>query len=742
MIVGVAATSLTFVALLISVMAYFVHYMRKEQTMLTIARLAFYTASILIAFQSALLMWGILTHHFEWTYVFSYSSTDLNLYYLISTFWAGQEGTFLLWILMGSLYGVYIVRNYKEEEPLVMGFMNLISAFIVMILIKKNPFAYVWQVNSGAFAPGVIPMEGTGLNPLLQDPWMTIHPPILFLGYSSTAILFAFAISALIKKNFDNWIKPVYPFALFVGVTLGAGIILGGYWAYTTLGWGGFWAWDPVENSSLIPWLTSLALIHGIVIQRRQGGVKKTNIFLALITLILVLYSTFLTRSGVLTDFSVHSFGASELNLYLSGFILFFLVIALFTFILRANEVKSEKVQSALFSRESFILFGVLLLLIFAILTLIGTSSPILTGLFGTPSNVSIDFYNTLAGPLAILMALLIALAPRMTWKRNSQDKLKGLVWHIAASILLGAISWAVGMRDFIPLAITTLSFFVIIVNLEIVLKMMQKKNYKFGGYLTHFGLGLMLIGIVTSSVYDTSKRVTLPLNTPTQVLGYELEFNGKIPSKDGRDMVSVLINQKEALGKYFWSDYSRAYMIGPAVRNTLMQDLYVSPIQIIPSDKSWSNTTDLELKKGEPVNFEDYILHFEKYDMGDHSSQAGDIHLAAIINVMDKDGKTLGTIKPSMTMNGQKRDLIPAELPDKKHQLFIKGINVETNSIKLAISHSEGSANPYAGKELLAAEVSIKPFINLLWIGTVLLVIGFSMAMLAQRKKRAVPIG
>jgi len=742
MIVGVAATSLTFVALLISVMAYFVHYMRKEQTMLTIARLAFYTASILIAFQSALLMWGILTHHFEWTYVFSYSSTDLNLYYLISTFWAGQEGTFLLWILMGSLYGVYIVRNYKEEEPLVMGFMNLISAFIVMILIKKNPFAYVWQVNSGAFAPGVIPMEGTGLNPLLQDPWMTIHPPILFLGYSSTAILFAFAISALIKKNFDNWIKPVYPFALFVGVTLGAGIILGGYWAYTTLGWGGFWAWDPVENSSLIPWLTSLALIHGIVIQRRQGGVKKTNIFLALITLILVLYSTFLTRSGVLTDFSVHSFGASELNLYLSGFILFFLVIALFTFILRANEVKSEKVQSALFSRESFILFGVLLLLIFAILTLIGTSSPILTGLFGTPSNVSIDFYNTLAGPLAILMALLIALAPRMTWKRNSQDKLKGLVWHIAASILLGAISWAVGMRDFIPLAITTLSFFVIIVNLEIVLKMMQKKNYKFGGYLTHFGLGLMLIGIVTSSVYDTSKRVTLPLNTPTQVLGYELEFNGKIPSKDGRDMVSVLINQKEALGKYFWSDYSRAYMIGPAVRNTLMQDSYVSPIQIIPSDKSWSNTTDLELKKGEPVNFEDYILHFEKYDMGDHSSQAGDIHLAAIINVMDKDGKTLGTIKPSMTMNGQKRDLIPAELPDKKHQLFIKGINVETNSIKLAISHSEGSANPYAGKELLAAEVSIKPFINLLWIGTVLLVIGFSMAMLAQRKKRAVPIG
>ncbi len=279
MIIGVTATAMTFVALLMSAAAYFIYYLREEESILKVARIGFYTATALIVFQSVLLMWGILTHHFEWTYVYSYSSTDLTLYYLISTFWAGQEGTFVLWVLMGSFYGIYILRNYKEDEPLVMGLMNLVNAFIIMILIKKNPFAYVWQVNPNVFAPGVLPMEGTGLNPLLQDPWMTIHPPILFLGYSSSVMLFAFAISALIKKNYDNWIKPVYPFALFVGVTLGTGIILGGYWAYTTLGWGGFWGWDPVENSSLIPWLTSLALIHGIVIQRRQGGVKKTNIF-------------------------------------------------------------------------------------------------------------------------------------------------------------------------------------------------------------------------------------------------------------------------------------------------------------------------------------------------------------------------------------------------------------------------------------------------------------------------------
>ena len=738
MIIGIAATALTFTALIISIVSYFLYYQRKSEDLLKLARLSFYTSAVLIVLQSAMLMWGILTHHFEWSYVFSYSSRDLTLYYLISTFWAGQEGTFLLWTLMGSLYGLFIIRKKEEDEALVMSFMGLVQAFIVMILIKKNPFSFVWQINPSVFAPGVIPPDGNGLNPLLQDPWMTIHPPILFAGYSATMILFAFAMAALIRKNYSDWIKPAYPYVLFASTMLGTGIILGAYWAYTTLGWGGFWGWDPVENSSLIPWITSLALIHGIVIQRTQGGVKKTNIFLALITFILVLYGSFLTRSGVLTDFSVHSFGSSELNLYLTGFVVLFLAISLLTFLFRINEVKSEKVQTELFSRESFILFGVLVLGIFAILTFIGTSSPIISGLFGKASNVSTDYYNTLAGPLAVLMGLLIALAPRLTWKRNNGEKLQQLLWHLSGAIVLGIVSFFLGIRDIMPLLITITAFFMILVNGEIIFRMVSRKNYKFGGYLTHLGLGLMLIGIITSSVYDSSKRVTLPMDTPIHIMGHEVEYNGKVPSPDGKDKVMLKINNKREIAKFYWSDYSRAYMVGPAVQNTFLRDFYVSPIQIIPPEKSWSNAREVELKKGSKISFGDYQLKFLKYDMGNHGMQSGDIHLAAEIAVFDKAGADLGIIKPAMVMRGQKKEIIPAELPDKKQKAMIKGINVETGSLTIAVSGGNDSKDIYAGKELLAVEISVKPLISVLWLGTILLVIGFILTTYQYRRKKA----
>ncbi len=730
MIIGITATAITLVALTLSIAAYFLYYLRQEPDMLRIGRIGFYTASVLIVFQSVLLMWGILTHHFEWSYVLSYSSRDLSLYYLISTFWAGQEGTFMLWLLLSVVYGFIILRWTREDEALVMLFMNLVMMFIVIILIKKNPFTYVWQANPRIFAPGVIPPDGNGLNPLLQDPWMTIHPPILFAGYSSSMILFAFAMSALIRKKFDSWIDGVYPFALFTAVTLGAGIILGGYWSYTTLGWGGYWGWDPVENASFIPWVTSLVLFHGLIIQRRVGALQKTNLFMALLTFILVLYGSFLTRSGVLTDFSVHSFGSSELNFYLIGFVLFFVVIAVGTLLLRFAEVKGNKVEFTSFSRETFILYGVLVMLVLAILTFVGTSSPIITGFFGKASNVSIDYYNSLIGPITIVMAVLIALAPVLSWKHDSGARLRKLLWHGIAAAILTIVTFVLGMRDPVSIILAGLTYFMILVNGELVVKMWRRKNYRFGGYLVHVGLGLMIIGIITSSVYDRAQKVTLPMHTDTNVFGYTLTYNGKIPSPDGKDKVDISINHQTYFAKFYWSDYSQAYMVGPAVKNTFLQDYYVSPIQIIPAEKSWSNTSELELKKGQTVPYKDYLLRFTGYDMNGHQMQAGDVHIAAIIEVYDTSGKRIDTIKPAMVMRGRDKKNIPAELPDKSYQVMIKGINVENGSLKLAMAGKKGQDTRYAGKELLAVEVSVKPLINVLWLGTVLLVVGFLLAL------------
>ncbi|MEJ2543480.1 MAG: cytochrome c biogenesis protein CcsA, partial [Calditrichaceae bacterium] len=272
---------------------------KNQQTKIKIenGRISYYIGVILIVIASAYLFYLFITYQFQYTYVYGYSSRDLPLGFLISSFWAGQEGSFLFWILMNAFLGFIFIKTSKKYETSGMFFFSLIQLFFLAILIKASPFETFNQ----------IPPDGSGLNPLLQNFWMVIHPPILFIGYAAAAFPFVLAISSLLKKDFDGWVKHALPWTVFTSLTLGAGIILGAFWAYETLGWGGYWGWDPVENSSLIPWLTVLALLHGLLVQNMKGSLKKTNYFLSTITFILVIYATFLTRSGVLSDFSVHS---------------------------------------------------------------------------------------------------------------------------------------------------------------------------------------------------------------------------------------------------------------------------------------------------------------------------------------------------------------------------------------------------------------------------------------------------
>jgi len=729
MILGITLTSLTFVALILTITAYYLYHRRQEDSMIRLARVGFYSSVGLIVVQVAMLLWGIVTHRFEWIYVFSYSSRDLPLHYLIATFWAGQEGTFLLWLLFGSIFGIVIIRSRKDDEPLVMSFMSMIQAFIVLILIKKNPFSYVWQINPQAFQAGGVPFDGSGLNPLLQDPWMTIHPPILFAGYSSTMILFSFAMAALVRQQYDNWIRSVYPFALFVGLTLGTGIILGGYWAYTTLGWGGYWAWDPVENSSLIPWLMSLALFHGIMVQRRQGGMKRTNLMLAIGSFFMVLYGSFLTRSGILTDFSVHSFSESTISPYLIGFMFLFGGIGLIAFLYRMPRFKGEHIDNGFFTRESFMAFGILLLLILAAFTFVGTSWPLFSQIFGDQADaVSIEAYNKFGGPIAILLGFMIAIAPVFSWKRESLDKLKSIALHSAVSVVLGGLAFIAGIRSVIPLLITVMAIFILLINGEIVLRMIRQKNYSFGGYLAHVGIGLMLIGIVTSSFYDSSTKITLPRDVNTSIMGYELRYGGKEDSPDGKDKVLITINNTdETYAKFYWSDYSQAYMVAPSVKNMLVQDLYISPIQIIPASDNSGPADEVNLNKGERQAFEDYYLLLDGYDMGSHEEQAsGAMKIYARVKVFDAQGQELGEIRPGLGVQGRSRETYPDVMPGTQRKVHIKGVAVEQQQLILGISRSGVSNNPYEGKELLAVEVSIKPLINVLWLGTLVMIGGF----------------
>ena len=728
MIPGVTATALTFVSLIVCIVSYFVSYFNKNIEYQHFARQAFYFASALIFIQAVLLMWGIVTHQFQWQYVFRYSSLDLSAFYLITTFWGGQEGTFLLWLLLGSIYGMIIIRKRPGDEPLVMSFMALILAFIAMILIKKNPFTYVWDVMPAQFLPGEVPIDGNGLNPLLQDPWMIIHPPVLFTGYSSSMILFAFAMSALIRREYTGWIQKVYPYSLFVALSLGAGIILGGYWAYTTLGWGGYWGWDPVENSCFIPWLTSLALFHGILIQKKKGGLKRTNLFLALLTFILVLYGSFLTRSGVLSDFSVHSFSQSEINTYLVGFLLFFLSVAAVSFIFRLPGKDSHLSQGALFSRENFMLFGMISLLLSSVFTFFGTSAPLFSGLFlAEASDVSLEYYKLLNTPIAILLGFFIAISPLLNWGRTTMQKFITIRYHLILASLFTIGSYFFGLARPIHLSIFFLFILAISINAQIFVSMIRRKNWGFGGYLSHVGIGLMMIGIITSSAYETSIKTTLPLNTAKHVLDYDMTYTGFRTGSDGKEEAVIIVNgnvfkQLEAKPKFYWSEYNQAYMRNPSVHNLWLKDVYISPIQVIlPDDQELGEK--ITILKDEQVHFEDYLIQFSGYEMDAHDVQAAQqVQISAVLNVIHKNRRF--TVKPALKVAHNEQQNIPAILPASGRKIAIHDIDVEQKSLTLII-HEEKTLQAGLDVELLAVEITEKPLINLLWLGTILMIAG-----------------
>jgi cytochrome c-type biogenesis protein CcmF len=286
-------TILLWLAFLLGIasIAAYVMVIRGREEWRSLARQAYVLMTAAVVIVSCLLLYLLITHDYRLAYVWSYSDNLLPLHYLISTFWGGQEGSFLLWIFWGVLLGLPLMKFARSYESRVMVFYNLTLLSLIMLLLKQDPFRF----HEGLTA-AMIPMDGQGLNPLLQNPWMVVHPPVMFIGYASLAIPFAFALAALWMQRYDEWTKVSLPWVLLSLGTLGLAIMLGGYWAYETLGWGGYWGWDPVENASLVPWLMTAALGHGMLLQRSRNRFRRLNLVLAVAAYLLVVYATFLTR--------------------------------------------------------------------------------------------------------------------------------------------------------------------------------------------------------------------------------------------------------------------------------------------------------------------------------------------------------------------------------------------------------------------------------------------------------------
>ncbi len=611
---------LAFVSSLIAAVSYFFSSRtinpEEQESWKRIGRISFFIDVISVLGVFIILYSLIANHRYEYQYVFKNSGNDLEPKYILSSLWSASEGSFILWTVWHAILGVVIIATSKKWEAPVMSVLSFAQVCLATMMLG----IHFWEVKIGSdpfalfreqmpdlpvfqFADYATRIkDGNGLNMLLQNYWMVIHPPVLFLGFASTIIPFSFAIGGLITKKYGEWVKPALPWALFSACVLGVGIMMGGAWAYESLSFGGYWAWDPVENASLVPWLTLIAGVHTLIIYKNTGRSLQTSFFLIALTFILILYSTFLTRSGILGETSVHSFADLGMNaqLYLflyvfiwlpaiassnglnkklmaaGGSILFLLlanyihsafavvspITALVLFIINMYTLlPSVKKEEAVSSREFWMFIGSLVILFSAIIIIAQTSLPVYNKIFNKkvapPQDIEFS-YNRIQIFIAIIIGLLTAVGQYLKYKETGTKYfvkkigLPFIISAIAAGFILafGNINYdkyGIGFLIFIWTAIAC-AVFAIIANLMYLWIGIKGKLKLSGPSIAHFGFGMMLLGILISS----SKKEVLSNNT--NGIFVPLEEN-KITGKVGENY-TLIKDVKMDMGKY-WVTYA-----------------------------------------------------------------------------------------------------------------------------------------------------------------------------------------
>jgi cytochrome c-type biogenesis protein CcmF len=774
---------------IIAMIMYFLNYRGYKNT-LNYGRIAYHAMAVLVIVASAILWHAILTHQYHYKYVYGYSNNALSGFHLASSFWGGQEGSFMLWLLFTAIVGI-ILQSYSSKrgdlEPRVMAVFTLATSFLLVMVSPwfKNPFEYIWtmptflkieHLNSNFFnlpfmqsffftdqstnqgfiridqefvsllkSSGVslnqFIIDGKGLNPQLLNFWMQIHPPVLFVGFSMATVPFAFAIAALMKNDYRDWVKQAFPWLLSGMGILGLGIMLGGYWAYEMLGWGGYWAWDPVENSSLIPWLVGVAGIHTLLVQRKsqsQGGIgkyAKTNLILCILTYILVLYSTFLTRSGVLGDASVHSFVDPGMIIYL--FLLLFIgtfTVLGFGMIAFRWKTLNEKIEEAdsLLSRELALFTAMIVLIASAIIVLVGTSAPI----FGR--SVDTFFYNEMHLPLAIIIMLLNGISLLIKWKRSStQEVIKKSAYSIAGAVVFTLALIIFGnVYDVMIILLSVSTAFALFVNIDIAIKIVRGNMKMLGAYVSHIGIALFILGVIGSAVYSEQVDVDLVKNTPQEAFGYEMTFTEIYPIENNTKWAfNVDVKKGNSEHKMtpvmYLSDFNNSLVREPAILSLLTRDIYLSPLGYDEGKRTQqSGHNHVSLTKGSSTEFNGAKITFARFNLGAETMQAmsegKDFQMGAVLTI-EKDGKSEEVELIRKVSGGEVSfDSFESEVMNLKIELE----NLTAGNVEIALSEfnetETAEVQTVETNEVLTVTASIKPFINLVWAGVVVMVLGF----------------
>lgn len=836
------------VAALVSVVSYY--FYSKEQLTSDwkkIANYSFTIHSISVIGIAATLFFMLFNHYYEYSYVWQHSNNEMPLEYIMSCFWEGQEGSFLLWSFWNVVLGNILRKTIdaKWEAP-TMAIFALVQVFLASMLLGiyfgeyklgSNPFILLRENPQFADMPFVqmenylAKLDGRGLNPLLMNYWMTIHPPTLFLGFSSTLIPFAYAIAGLWKRDFTTWQKPALTWTFFSIMILGTGILMGGAWAYEALSFGGFWAWDPVENSSLVPWLVMVGAGHVMIINKNKGGSLFMTHLLAIASFLLILYSTFLTRSGILGKNSVHAFTdlgmQGQLVIYVLTFILICVVLLIHDKLIRVSYIMlsilmlfvgitfghkvalllgwllisfvltiysymkffpKEEEEESLYSREFWMFVGSLVFLLSALVITYFTSIPVMNKLFqgwlyeSEKAGIKVADYNMWQTPFAIIALLLVAVTQFFKYKKTDP---KQFLKHISLSGILAIVfgssaviplyflkdysaASSVDKWNLISYALMFISaLFAVFTNLAYWMRILKGKIRHAGASIAHIGFALILLGALIS----TSKKQTISQNTSQKnVASLGENFSAKkslvLTKGDTLPMGNYLVTytgkERRGIDVFFHMDYFKkdkdgklvkAFDLSPMVQDNprmgqasnpdtkhfIGSDIYT---HITYADLSDNKEVKADAYK-EPTNFVGHMrdtifadnaiilidsittnLTEEQYSQNDSL-----LVVTAVLKATDINGNVYRATPKYILKNNM---VLPDEF--ELNELGLKFIfwKINPNEGSIEIQMSEKVNNT---KEFVVLEAYMFPFINVLWIGCIVMVIGTIVAILERRR-------
>jgi cytochrome c-type biogenesis protein CcmF len=798
---------LSFGTALLSTLSYFFAANQTDKidrSWLRIGRISFYINSISVVGIGCCLFYIIFNHLFEYHYAWAHSSRTLPVYFIISCFWEGQEGSFWLWTFWQAVLGNVLIWKAKSWESPVMAVVMLSQVMLSSMLLGLNIFGQ--HIGSSPFIllrkmieapifsqPNYMEYikDGNGLNPTLQNYWMVIHPPTLFLGFASMIVPFAYAVAGLWQKRYKEWVAPAISYGLFAVMVLGTGVIMGSFWAYESLNFGGFWNWDPVENASVIPWVILIAAVHVLIVYKNTGHSYFTATLLTMLSFVLVLYASFLTRSGILGDTSVHAFTDMGMFWHLVMDVLIFLGIMIGLLIWRWKELPINKKEEETYSREFWMFVGAAFLGLSCLQLVIVTSIPVWNSVFGThiaPPTEPIKLYNTFQAGFAFVVSLFLGFTQFLKYKKTDTTRffITTLVYLFVAAIITACVVYLTGVYKlkFIFTLAMLGAIYGVIANGKILADALKGKMKLAGSAVAHIGFALLLIGALIAA--GTSKVVSENKQGVIEVQGFDkvADVRENImlykfqPVDMGDYQVTYVGDSIVAPNHYFMVDYKKYNKAGklaehfilkpysqanakfglvssPDTKHYLFNDLYThitaAPIkdeiqdsggQEGGSEHNHSEADDNkkydapivhEVALGDTMRFREGYMVLKSLNKSPKIHNipvtANDVALAAVLEVT-AHGKKYTTEPVYMIKDGNVFDF-GQKVDDAGLKIRFTKIIPETKKFEITVYQRPESKRPY----IVMRAINF-PYINFFWSGTIIMVIGFLMSIFRRNKE------